>query len=76
MSNQVKHLAKLGCDLVQGFYFSKPISSQRAEAFMQATEITRSLGNLSKAIPDSQAKRNPLDTADQAHPVVEPRLGA
>ena len=33
--NQVKLLKKMGCDCVQGFYFSKPLPADEATAFLK-----------------------------------------
>ena len=33
-AKQAMHLRKLGCDLAQGFYFAKPLTSEQASAFI------------------------------------------
>ncbi len=34
-STQVEQLKKMGCDLIQGYYFSKPVPPEEFEAFIE-----------------------------------------
>jgi len=53
-ADQVDRLERLGCDYVQGFYYSRPISPQATELLLQATcQVRRDLAGLSKATSDS-----------------------
>jgi diguanylate cyclase (GGDEF)-like protein/PAS domain S-box-containing protein len=50
-ADQLKNLTALGCDLVQGFFFSKPISPQVTATVLQArSEREAAFGILSKSL--------------------------
>ena len=48
--DQVAELKKLGCDIIQGFYYAKPLPIREFEMFMRASDNKRSFEGTYKAI--------------------------
>ena len=48
--DQAAELKKLGCDIIQGFYYAKPLPIREFEMFMRASDNKRSFEGTYKAI--------------------------
>ncbi|MBQ7655077.1 MAG: EAL domain-containing protein [Clostridia bacterium] len=67
--NQVKVLRQMGCDIVQGYFFSKPVPAERFEDFLVALRDEKE-GGVPERSPEEDAGANVPDVASTAGPAL------